>query len=221
MLPIHLQQLNGVGNVFCINVWTGIVGVCVVGLSQQLTGSVEATGRYIMQYMHKVALVHFRRAMPYVLSKWWICIGPTGWPPDLSHFNPLHFYLRTSEGPCMYSSCCTSPLHVGLSTSTTEPLNECCGMHWISRKTLSTYFKCTLSAITHRWSVSRHKLIWTFFLILVCGTQAQICLYVPYNIYVHMLGVPEGVTFVFSPHQPSLLSGWYQGSISGVKVAGE
>jgi hypothetical protein len=33
---------------------------------------------------------------------------------------------------------------------------------------LSTYYKCTLSAITHKLNVSGHILIWTFFVVLVC-----------------------------------------------------
>jgi hypothetical protein len=36
---VYLQQLNGVGNVFSIHVLAGIVGDCVVGLPQQLTGN--------------------------------------------------------------------------------------------------------------------------------------------------------------------------------------
>jgi hypothetical protein len=38
---------------------------------------------------------------------------------------------------------------------------------------LSTYCKCTLSAITHKLNVSGYMFIWTFFLVLVCGTRAQ------------------------------------------------
>jgi hypothetical protein len=38
---------------------------------------------------------------------------------------------------------------------------------------LSTYYKCTLSAITHKLNVSGLMLIWTFFLRLVCGIGAQ------------------------------------------------
>jgi hypothetical protein len=37
---------------------------------------------------------------------------------------------------------------------------------------LSTYYKCILSAITHKLNVSGHMLVWTFF-VLVCGTLAQ------------------------------------------------
>jgi hypothetical protein len=40
---------------------------------------------------------------------------------------------------------------------------------------LSTYYKFTLSAISDKLNVSGHMLIWVFFLVLVCGTRAQIC----------------------------------------------
>jgi hypothetical protein len=38
---------------------------------------------------------------------------------------------------------------------------------------LSTYYKCTLSATTHKFIVSGHMLILTFFLVWVCGTRVQ------------------------------------------------
>jgi hypothetical protein len=38
---------------------------------------------------------------------------------------------------------------------------------------LSTYYKCTLSAITHELNVSRYMLIWTLFLVLLCETCTQ------------------------------------------------
>jgi hypothetical protein len=38
---------------------------------------------------------------------------------------------------------------------------------------LSTYYKCTLSAIIHKLKVSGHVSIWTFFLVSECGTRAQ------------------------------------------------
>jgi hypothetical protein len=38
---------------------------------------------------------------------------------------------------------------------------------------MSTYRKCTLSAITHRLNVPGHMLIWIYFHVLVCGTRAQ------------------------------------------------
>lgn len=38
---------------------------------------------------------------------------------------------------------------------------------------LSTYYKCTPSAITQKLNVSGHMSICIFFLVLVCGTHAQ------------------------------------------------
>jgi hypothetical protein len=67
------------------------------------------------------------------------------------------------------------------SATTPASLNGC-GVPWgdASRRALNlvedilrTYYKCTLSAITHKLNVSGHMLIWTFFLVLVCGTRAQ------------------------------------------------
>jgi hypothetical protein len=53
-------------------------------------------------------------------------------------------------------------------------------VHAESRRTLnlvddilSTYYKCTLSAITHKLYVSRHLLIWKIFLVLLRETLVQ------------------------------------------------
>jgi hypothetical protein len=52
---------------------------------------------------------------------------------------------------------------------------------------LSTYYKCPLSAITHKLNVSGHMSIWTVFLILLCGTRAR-SLSAPfsYTLYVYI-----------------------------------
>jgi hypothetical protein len=50
---------------------------------------------------------------------------------------------------------------------------------------LSTYYKRTLSPITRKLNVSRHMLIWIFFLVLVCGTGVLSMSYVLTN--QHML----------------------------------
>jgi hypothetical protein len=39
---------------------------------------------------------------------------------------------------------------------------------------LSNYYKCILSAITHKLNVSRRMMIWTCFFVLVCRTRTQI-----------------------------------------------
>jgi hypothetical protein len=38
---------------------------------------------------------------------------------------------------------------------------------------MNTYYKCTLSAVTHELIFFEHMLILAFFLALVCGTRAQ------------------------------------------------
>jgi hypothetical protein len=58
--------------------------------------------------------------------------------------------------------------------------NGCGGPWWnVSRSALNLmenilrpYYKCTVSAITHKLSVCGYMLIWTFFLALVFGTHA-------------------------------------------------
>jgi hypothetical protein len=47
---------------------------------------------------------------------------------------------------------------------------RCRGVRWISWR---TYYKCTLWAVTHKLNASGYMLVWTFCLILVCGTHAQ------------------------------------------------
>jgi hypothetical protein len=69
---------------------------------------------------------------------------------------------------------------VRLSATTPASLAACGGPWWdVSRRTLNlmedilrTCYKCTLSAITHKLNVSG-LMIWTFVLVLVCGTRAQ------------------------------------------------
>jgi hypothetical protein len=60
-------------------------------------------------------------------------------------------------------------------------LSGCGGTWWdVSRpalnfmeEILNTYYKCTLSTITHKLNVSWDMLIWILFLILICWTRAQ------------------------------------------------
>jgi hypothetical protein len=40
---------------------------------------------------------------------------------------------------------------------------------------LSTYYKCTLSALIHKLNVSGHMLIWTFFLFWFVGLVRKVC----------------------------------------------
>jgi hypothetical protein len=72
-------------------------------------------------------------------------------------------------------------LPVRLSATTPASLNGCGGPCWdVSRRALnlmegilSIYYKSILSAITYKLNVSGRMLIWTFLLVLVCGTRAQ------------------------------------------------
>jgi hypothetical protein len=57
-----------------------------------------------------------------------------------------------------------------------------CKEHWWNKETPVTSLNKALtkvlshnilSAITHKLNVSRHMLIWTFFIVLICGTHAQ------------------------------------------------
>jgi hypothetical protein len=67
-----------------------------------------------------------------------------------------------------------------------------CGVPWwdVSRRALnlmedilSTYHKCTLTAIT-KLNVYGLMLIWIFFVVLVCGTSAQVSAPVSYGMYI-------------------------------------
>jgi hypothetical protein len=49
---------------------------------------------------------------------------------------------------------------------------------------LSTRYKCVLSAVNHKLSVSGHMFIRTYFLVLICGTRVQnLSGPVSYNLY--------------------------------------
>jgi hypothetical protein len=67
---------------------------------------------------------------------------------------------------------------VTLSATALASLNGCCGPWFdVSRCKLNlmediliTYYKCTLSAITQKLNISGQMLIWTVFLVFLCGT---------------------------------------------------
>jgi hypothetical protein len=110
------------------------------------------------------------------------CMASTPARFEFSGFLPM----GTPKNPFVRNSCWqrrgTSPSQCGcLSDYPKLSLNEC-GVPWwdVSRRALNlmedildTYYKCTFSAITHKLNVSGHMLMWTFFLVLVCGTRAQ------------------------------------------------
>jgi hypothetical protein len=100
--------------------------------------------------------------------------------------------VGTLKHPCVCSSCWqrrdTSPLHCGclsdypqlprsFCTDVAVHVETCRGVSRrvlnLMRDVLSTYCKCTLLAINHKLNISGHILIWTFFLVLECGTRVQ------------------------------------------------
>jgi hypothetical protein len=95
--------------------------------------------------------------------------------------------VRTPKPPCVCSSSWHFPIAlwmpVRLSAIASASLGGCGGPWWdVSRRALNlmedilnTYYKCTLSTVTHKLNVSGHMLIRTFFLVFVCETRARIC----------------------------------------------
>jgi hypothetical protein len=59
---------------------------------------------------------------------------------------------------------------------------------------LSTYHKCTLSAIIRKLNVSRHILIQTFFLVLICGIRVQ-SLFTPFSYTIHIEPLVLSISF--------------------------
>jgi hypothetical protein len=104
---------------------------------------------------------------------------------EFSAFIPV----GTPKHPCVCSSCWQRrgnwPSHCGclsdypqmprrIWTNAADHDETCRGVHWISwREFWAIYYKCTLSAITHKLNVSVLMLIWTFFLFVVCGSRSQ------------------------------------------------
>jgi hypothetical protein len=149
---------------------------------------------------------HFSRAVRDVLNntyhdRWMGREGPNAWRPRSPDLNPLHFYLWGHLRPRVYASPVdnegTRPHRIVDACQTIRnypgTLNGCGGPWWdVSRRalnlmenTLSTYYKCTLSDITHKLNVCGHMLIWTFFLVLACGTRAQ-SLSAPFSYTLHI-----------------------------------
>jgi hypothetical protein len=147
-----------------------------------------------MWYMYDGASAHFSRAVRDVLSNTHHARrigrgGPTPWSPRSPDFNPLDFYLWEHLKPRAYAAPDDNEetLHhlmwmlVRLSATTPTSLCGCGGPWWdVSRRVLNlmedilnTYYKCIDSAITQKLNVSGHMLIWTLFLVFVCGTRAR------------------------------------------------
>jgi hypothetical protein len=146
-----------------------------------------------MWYMHDGALAHFSCAVWDVLNntyhdRWIGRGGPIAWPPSSPDLNPLDFHpwghlkILVYAAPVDNEEALTIALWVPvrISATTLASLNGWGSPWWnVSRQALnlkdilSAYYKSTLSAITHKLNVSGLLLIWTFFLVLVCGACAQ------------------------------------------------
>jgi hypothetical protein len=110
------------------------------------------------------------------------CMASTLTRFESSGFLPV----GTPKHPCVCSFCWqwreTSSSHCGLlsdypqlprhlSTDSAARDEACRDVYWISWRTFWAH--CTLSATTHKLNVSGHTLMWTFFLVPVCGNRAQ------------------------------------------------
>jgi hypothetical protein len=130
-------------------------------------------------YKHENAPSHFSLAVWDVLNnichdRWMGRGGTMAWPPRAPHLNPLNFYLRRHQNILVNAAPVDNEeafhfelwISIRLSAITLASLKGCCGPWWdVSRRVLnlmedilSTYYKCSLSAITHKLNVSGHML---------------------------------------------------------------
>jgi hypothetical protein len=137
-------------------------------------------------YMHDGAPAHFSRVVRDVLNntyhdRWIDRGGPTAWPPRSPDLNPLHFYLWGHLKPLRMQLLLTTKRHftialwmpVRLTAPTPGSFNGCGGLWWnvlrralnLMEDILSIYYKCTVSAVTHKLNVSGSMLIWIFFVL--------------------------------------------------------
>jgi hypothetical protein len=91
---------------------------------------------------------------------------------------PLDFYLWGHQNPLCMQLLLTMKRHHGcLSDYLQVPqylwMNVAVMCTDLMEDILGTYYKCALSAITHKLNVSAHMLLWKLFLVLVCGNRAQ------------------------------------------------
>jgi hypothetical protein len=132
-----------------------------------------------MWYIHDGAPEHFSHAVWDVLSntyhdRWIGRGGHTAWPPCfMPDLNPSDFYLW-GHLKALVNNRGISPLHCGcLSDYSKLPWNlwmdavvhdETCPCALdLMEGILSTYYKCTPTAVTCKFNVSGHMLIWHFF----------------------------------------------------------
>jgi hypothetical protein len=147
-----------------------------------------------MWYMCGGASAHFSRALRDVLSNTYHdrCINrewPTAWLPCSLDLNLLDFYLWGHLKTLVYAvpidneealdhrildACQTIRNYLGvfkrMRWSMKRRVEACIESHGGH---LSTYYKCTLSAITHKLKVFGHIFITTFFLVLICETHSR------------------------------------------------
>jgi hypothetical protein len=148
--------------------------------SARATGSCTTGSWARMWYMHDGAPAHLSRAVRDVLSN--TCPdqgigtgGPAAWPPRQIWILGIYIcgdtkmrLLLTTKNHFTTSLW----MSVRLSATAMTSLHGCGDPWWdVSRRAvslmediLSTYYKYTLSAITHKLNVSEHMLIWTFFI---------------------------------------------------------
>jgi hypothetical protein len=115
--------------------------------------------------------------------------GPTARPPCSSDLNPLYLYLwGHTKLLCMQLLLTTKRrftiavwMPVRLSATAPPSVNGCDGPWWnvprralnLMEDILSTYYKSTLSDVTHKLNVSGHKLIWTILLVWIRETRVR------------------------------------------------
>jgi hypothetical protein len=143
-----------------------------------------------MWYIHDGAPAHFCSAVRDVLNNtyhdpWIDRGGLTALPsrsPDFylwGHLKSVAYAAPVDNEETLHTIALWMP--VRLSPATLASLNGFCGLWWdVSRRALNltgnilnTYYKCTLSATSHKLNVFGHMLIWTLFLVLIGGIRAQ------------------------------------------------
>jgi hypothetical protein len=144
----------------------------------------------ITERLHDGAAAHVSRAVRDILNNahhglWIGRGGPIAWPPlSTSDLNPLDLYLWGHLNTLV----CATPVdkeealhhHIVDASQTIrnypgifEWFRQSMSMHALSimEDILSTYYKCILSAITHKLMFF-DMFIWTFFLVLIYATRA-------------------------------------------------
>jgi hypothetical protein len=139
-----------------------------------------------MWYMHDSAPAHSSRVLWDVLSNTYLdrrigTGGPIAWPPRSPYLNPLDFCLWGHLKILVYAAPVDNEeaLHNRI-LDACQTVHNYPGIFEGMRRSMmrrieafikshggrfSTFYKCTLSAVTHKLNVSGYMSIWTFFLI--------------------------------------------------------